>query len=318
MPMIDWPLDRLATYQGCSRRPENFDEFWSAGLAELSEINPQIELIPASFVSKGVECFDLYFVGSGGARIHAKYLRPVGAKNCPVILEFHGYSGNSGDWTSKLAYGLNGFCVVALDCRGQGGLSQDIGGIYGNTLAGHITRGIEKEPKDLLYYHIFLDTARLTQVVSTFSEVDSDRMMTTGSSQGGALALVCAALTPTIKGIAAAYPFLSDYRRVWDMDLCRDAYEDIITWFRRFDPLHNRHEEIFGKLDYIDVVNFTPRIKGKVLWALGQMDTICPPSTQFAGYNHLTCPKEMLIYPDFGHDYLPGYADKAYEFLTTL
>ena len=29
------------------------------------------------------------------------------------------YSGNSGDWSDKLAYAASGFSVAALDCRGQ-------------------------------------------------------------------------------------------------------------------------------------------------------------------------------------------------------
>jgi cephalosporin-C deacetylase len=60
---------------------------------------------------------------------------------------FHGYSGSSGDWVGeKLAYAAQGFCVAALDCRGQGGLSEDPGGVRGNTLRGHIIRGLDDAP----------------------------------------------------------------------------------------------------------------------------------------------------------------------------
>ena len=45
------------------------------------------------------------------------------------------------------------------------------------------------------------------------------------------------------------------------------------------------------------------------------MDTICPPSTQFAAYNKITAPKEMAIYPDFGHENYPGFDDLAAQFL---
>ena len=33
-----------------------------------------------------------------------------------------------GDWQNKLSF-VAGFSVAALDCRGQGGLSEDIGGV---------------------------------------------------------------------------------------------------------------------------------------------------------------------------------------------
>ena len=38
---------------------------------------------------------------------------------------FHGYSGDAGDWVSKLGYAGLGHTVAALDCRGQGGSSED-------------------------------------------------------------------------------------------------------------------------------------------------------------------------------------------------
>ena len=45
---------------------------------------------------------------------------------------FHGYTGDSGDWAEKLNYVGEGF-PFNVDCRGQGGLSEDVGGVTGNT-----------------------------------------------------------------------------------------------------------------------------------------------------------------------------------------
>ena len=42
------------------------------------------------------------------------------------------------------------------------------------------------------------------------------------------------------------------------------------------------------------------------MMGVGLMDTICPPSTQFAAYNKITAKKSLVIYPDFGHEGLPG------------
>jgi cephalosporin-C deacetylase len=60
------------------------------------------------------------------------------------------------------------------------------------------------------------------------------------------------------------------------------------------------------------------RIKGEVLMAVGLMDNICPPSTQFAAYNKITSAKNIIIYPDFGHEGLPGFGDITYKFLSKL
>jgi len=55
-----------------------------------------------------------------------------------------------------------------------------------------------------------------------------------------------------------------------------------------------------------------------VLMATGLMDNICPPSTQFAAYNRITSHKKMEIYPDFGHEGLPGFDDMIYQFMVGM
>jgi len=133
-----------------------------------------------------------------------------------------------------------------------------------------------------------------------------------------ALALVCAALEPRIKLAAPVYPFLCDYRRTWEMDLFKDAYEELRIFFRLFDPRHEREKETFTKLGYIDCQYLAPRIKAEVLMFTGLMDVVCPPSTQFAVYNKIKSRKQMVIYPDFGHEGLPGQGDKSFKFMQGL
>lgn len=312
-------LQELKKYQGINPRPHDFDEYWDKALEEMRFIDPEVELVPAKFQAPCAECFHLYFTGVGGARVHAKYLRPKNSnKPHPAVLMFHGYSGNSGSWSDKLNYVANGFSVAALDCRGQGGLSQDVGGVKGNTFRGHIIRGLDDSPEKLLFRNIFLDTAQLAKIVMDMPEVDENRVGALGGSQGGGLTLACAALEPGIKRLAPVYPFLCDYKRVWEMDLAKDAYQELKDYFRLFDPTHAREDEVFTTLGYIDVQHLAKRIKGEVLMAVGLMDTVCPPSTQFAAYNKITAPKEMVIYPDFGHEWLPGFDDMTFEFMMEL
>jgi cephalosporin-C deacetylase len=255
----------------------------------------------------------------GGARVHAKYLRPKNVSEPhPAVLLFHGYSGSSGDWCDKLSYVGRGFSVAAMDCRGQGGLSEDVGGVRGNTHRGHIIRGLDDASEKLLFRQIYLDTAQLARVMMERPEVDPARVGATGGSQGGGLTLACAALEPRIKRAAPVFPFLCDYQRVWEMDLAANAYEEIRTFFRLFDPRHERAGEIFTRLGYIDNQHLADRIQAEVLMAVGLMDTVCPPSTQFAAYNKIRSKKNMLLYPDFGHENLPGASDRIYEFLGEL
>jgi len=321
MPLtFDLPLSELRNYKGVNPRPADFDAYWASALAEMQALDPQVELRPSAVLpARGAECLDLYFTGVGGARVHAKYLRPRGAGRHPAVLQFHGYSCSAGDWLDKLSYVSEGFCVAALDCRGQGGLSEDVGGVQGTTLRGHIIRGLDDpDPAKLLYRQIFLDTAQLARIVMGFPEVDAARVGATGASQGGALTLACAALEPRVRLAAPVYPFLCDYQRVWEMDQARAAYEELSQYFRSFDPRHEREREVFTRLGYIDIQHLAPRIRADVLMFTGLMDTVCPPSTQFAAYNKLTCARQMVLYPDFAHESLPGQGDRTFAFLSQL
>ena len=320
MPLtFDLPLEKLISYEGTNPRPEDFDAYWDASLEEMRMVQPDIELVPAKFQTPYAECLDLYFTGVGKARIHARLVRPRHARGAnPAALMFHGYSGNAGDWSDKLPYAAMGFTVAALDCRGQGGSSQDTGGHSGMTWHGHIIRGIDGSPQNLMYRSIFLDAAQLAYIVMDMDHVDPTRVGVTGPSQGGALTLACAALAPEIKRAAPVFPFLCDYRRVWELDLDTNAYAELRDYFRWRDPLHLREAEIFTRLGYIDVQYLCPRIQADTYMAISLRDQICPPSTQFAAYNKIAAPKRLELYPDFAHEDLPGHTDRIFQFLSEL
>jgi len=285
----------------------------------MRALDPRVELEPYPLKTHHAECFHLWFTGVGGARVHAKYLRPKNAPEPhPAVLLFHGYSGNSGDWADKLAYVSQGYSVAALDVRGQGGLSEDPGGVKGNTLRGHIIRGLDDAPEKLFFRQVYLDCAQLARIVMSMPEVDAKRVGATGGSQGGGLTLACAALEPGIKRAAPVFPFLCDYKRVWEMDLAVAAYEELKTYFRLFDPLHEREEAVFTRLGYIDNQHLAHRIRAEVMMFVGLMDTVCPPSTQFAAYNKIEAPKSVVIYPDYGHEGLPGANDRVFDFMAGL
>lgn len=324
MPVVDLPISELHAYRGRNPRPADFDAYWDAALRELDATDPRPELTPNRTLStQHVACYDLHFTGVGGARIYAKYLRPQNAAaqkaKHPAVLQFHGYSRDSGDWLDKFGWPAEGFCYAAMDCRGQGGRSEDNAAVKGTTLRGHIVRGLDDpDPRRLAFRQIYLDAAQLARVVMSFPEVDAERVGCFGNSQGGALSLACAALEPRIKRAAPVFPFLCDFQRVWEMDLGESPYEELKLFFRAFDPRHERAKEIFTKLGYIDCQHLAARVQADVLMFTGLMDRITPPSTQFAAYNRLAGKKDVTIYPDFAHEPLPGQIDRTFNFMRGL
>ena len=318
MPALDFPLEKLKTYTGSSPLPKDFDAYWDRALKELDSQPLDYQLEDAGFSAPGLVCKNLYFTGVGGARIGCKFIRPENiAGTIPAIAMFHGYSGSSGGWLDKLAYAYAGYVVLAMDVRGQMGLSSDNLVVDGNTLRGHIIRGINS-PENLFFRNVFLDAAQTARILMNMSFVDETRVGATGASQGGALTLACAALEPRVKMNAAIFPFLSDYKRVWAMDLFKDAYDELSYYIRSKDPRQQRMDEMFETLGYIDVVNLAPRIKGETYMFITLMDSICPPSTQFASYNRITAKKSNEIYPNHGHEGLPDSAELIYDFFKRL
>ncbi|MEE1049072.1 MAG: acetylxylan esterase [Clostridia bacterium] len=319
MPIVDMPLEELKKYRGSSPCPADIDEYWDNAIAEMKALDYNAEFIKADFESKGIEYYDLYFTGTKNARLHAKFAKPANIEGkVPAVLMFHGLSGSSCEWSGLIQYASQGYCVAFLDTRGQAGYSEDVGGVPGTTYSTPFMRGFDGDKNDLPARENFLDTALLARVIMDLDYVDENRVGATGGSQGGALTVACAALEPRIKLCAPVYPYLSDYKRVWNMDLAKGAYEGLKYYFRHYDPTHEREDEIFEKLGYIDIQNISKRIKAEVLMFTGLMDTTCPPSTQFAMYNNITSKKDVVIYPDYGHEGLKGSSDKIFKFLSNL
>ena len=315
MPMLDMPLEELRTYRGTNPKPDDFDAYWDAALSEMRATDPQIEIKEASFKAPYAQCFDLYFTGVRGGRVHVKLIKPLSDGKHPALLHFHGYSINVGDWCRFLPYVAAGYVVAAMDCRGQGGQSREGGGFEGTTHIGAMVRGLDGPADTMAFRQIYCDAAQTARIVAAMDDVDEARLGAWGGSQGGALSLVCAALEPRLKRVVSYYPFLADFQRVWEMDLGKDAYRELTYYFRNFDPRHLREKEIFTRLGYIDVHHLASQVKAQVLMHTGLQDQICPPSAQFAVFNALTGKKEMRLYPDYAHEVMPTSEDATFQFL---
>ena len=110
-------------------RPSDFDLFWKDRMAEADAVELDYAIEAAS-VADSATCrfFDLWYTGMCGARLHAKYLKPVSEEPMPLVLQFHGYPGASRSWFEQASFAGMGMALIALDCPGQGGPSEDIGG----------------------------------------------------------------------------------------------------------------------------------------------------------------------------------------------
>lgn len=310
--MYSKQINDYFSYEGSGIKPSDFDSFWDGKVEKLEDFPLEYDSEEVDFPSNVASCYKLTFKSLDGTNITCQLLKPKHSSGkMPGMLLFHGYHVNSGDFSEKIGWVAEGYVVLAMDCRGQGGLSENKEtSVKGSAMKGFIIRGVEDGKEHLYYTKVFMDTVIASRILMDLDDVDENNICVQGSSQGGALALVCASLEPRIKKVNINHPFLSDYRKAYRMDIQSSAYEELYYWFRFRDPLHEREDYFFNTLEYIDIQHFVSRIKASVIMTTGLADTVCFPITQFAAYNKLNCPKKVLILPEYGHEHYPKIADK--------
>jgi len=312
MPLVDWPLPQLVAYRPPLTREPDFDSFWRETLDTASGAPLDAEIVPEEdYPVPGVRVSRAYFTGWEGARICGWWLVPPeyapGASQGkrPTMVFYHGYSGNKGQVDAYLGWALQGYCVFAVDTRGQSGESTDPKAYPGGHATGWMTAGITN-PRDYYYRGAYVDCVRALDFVCAQPEVDTDRIGLTGGSQGGALTLAVAALDPQRRAKVAMpdVPYLCHFRRAVDA-AAQAPYTEIAVYCRHWPQ---REVEVFRTLSYFDNMNLAERITCPVLMNVGLQDVICPPSTIYAAFNHLGSEtKEMKVFPYNGHEGNPTH-----------
>ena len=304
MATFDLPLDELRRYKPDRTEPPDFDEFWSATLAESRAIAVPPRYEPFASSLRTVDVFDVTFSGFGGQPIRGWLLAPAGvAGPLPTVVEYIGYGGGRQFPYGWLTWASGGYAHLVMDTRGQGsewspGDTPDIE-LTPETgqHPGFVTRGIGH--RDTYYYRrLITDAVLAVEAALANPLVDPDRLTVTGNSQGGGLALAVTGLSPAVKAATIDVPFLCHWRRAAEIT---DAfpYRELSRYLaiRR-----DKADAVFDTLAYFDGVNFAPRATVPALFSVGLMDDICPPSTVFAAFNHYGGPADIRVWPFNGHD----------------
>lgn len=309
----DLSLEELKVYKPALTREPDFEEFWDMTKKELAKTPVKYELQPYDYPSRGVKVFRLSYPGFMDANIDGWFAIPDGPGKYPGIVLYHGYNwAADGDIHETVDLALHGYAVLHMLVRGQQGKSVDnVVTSHGNT-SGWMSKGILS--KDEYYYRaVYMDSVRAVEILASMSDVDTDRIGVIGGSQGGALTLAAAALSDIPAAAAATYPYLCHFNRAIDITPAM-PYLELNEFFRRYsDP----EVEVQAKrtLTYFDIMNLAPMIKCPVLVASGLVDNITPPSTIFAAYNHMACPKEIAVYRYHGHEFISGFVEKRLRML---
>ena len=300
---FDLPLDKLQTYKPPRQEPDDFDAFWQRSLGEARQHELEAVFEPVDYGLVTVNTFDVTFSGYGGQRIKGWFILPrQRGEPLPCVVEYIGYGGGRGFPTDWLFWPSMGYAYFVMDTRGQGsvwrqGNTPDLHRGSSPHHPGFMTLGI-LDPETYYYRRLFVDAVRALDAVREREEVDANRLIVTGQSQGGGVSLAVAGLDREVSAVMPDVPFLCHYRRA--SEITDNAPYSEIAHFCKVQ--RDKVETVFQTLSYFDGVNFAARADAKALFSVALMDLTCPPSTVFAAYNHYAGEKDIRVYPYNDHE----------------
>lgn len=284
-----------AQYQVTLTRPSDFDDYWGDVLRELQRwpLDAELALDEMRSTSR-VEVFDIHYTSLDGVRISGWYSRPrqeVLPGPYPGLLIVPGYIS---DPVIPKNWAEQGYAALAVAPRGKVRSRSQVDARYPGLLC---ENSVDRNTYG--YRAFFADACRAVDFVAERPEVDVDRIGVHGSSQGGALTIVLAALRrDRIACGAAGAPYLCGYLDAARLTTSYPYHE--ITEHLRVHP--EEKAAIEETLPYFDGINFAPLITAPMLVYIGLEDDVCPPETGFAVHAAMRCEKELIATPHCAHD----------------
>lgn len=304
MAIYDLPYDSLVDYKPELSEPADFDKFWMDTIHAAREMPVDAAFRLMDFGLTTIDTYDVTYNGYGGQPIKGWLLLPRQRSSpLPCVVEFAGYGGGRGFPTDWLLYASAGYAHFIMDTRGQGSafLAGDTPDLTMDGSSQHypgfMTVGIFS-PQTYYYRRVFVDAVRAVEACRSFPSVDAGRIAVSGISQGGGISIAVAALDPSVAIAMPDVPFLCHFQRATEIT-DEDPYNEIV----KFLHIHRNSEaEVFNTLAYFDGMHFASRAKVPALFSVALMDTVCPPSTVYAAFNHWRGEKEIRYYKYNNHE----------------
>jgi cephalosporin-C deacetylase len=305
MPRTDLPASELRTYAPAITEPADLGDFWSQSLADARDIPLAARFDPADTGLRTLRSFDTTFQGYGGSLVRAWLHLPATWSQrqapLPAVVQYQGYGGGRGLVQEDTFWATAGYAHLVMDTRGQGsgwssGHTPDPEG-SGPAQPGFLTRGIA-QPGTYYYRRVFVDAVRALETAASHPAIDGDRIVITGASQGGGIAIAVAGLVPGLAAVMPDVPFLADFRRAVDI-----AGSEPYAELERYLACHrDQAETVFRTLSYFDVAVLGKRATAPALFSVAHMDQTCPPSTVYAAYNAYGGTKQIRDYEFNDHE----------------
>lgn len=291
---VGFSVDQILPY---TQMPSDFKEFWNKNKQELNSFPlTYTKELAKEYCTDKIDCYLVKLqINKQGQSVYGYLFYPKNAqkKNCPVVLCPPGAGIKTIKEPLRHKYYAEQGCIrLEMEIHGLNPTMtteefKEISTAFGNE-SNYLN--INLDNKDNYYMkRVYMACVRAIDLLTSLPEWDGKNVIVQGGSQGGALAIVTAGLDERVTLCVANHPALSD------MAGFKAERADGYPHFSRT-PGMDTPEKI-KTMSYYDVVNFARLVKAHTYITWGFNDDVCPPTTSYAAYNVLTCPKEALITP---------------------
>lgn len=281
-----------------TRMPDDFIDFWTSNIRESSEFPLKYTKERAEkYCTDKIDCYlTKLFLNNKGQAIYGYLFYPKNAQpgSCPVVLSPPGAGIKTIKDPMRHKYYAEEGCIrLEFEIHGLNPTMseeefKEISNAFNGKENGYLTNGLDNRDN---YYmkRVYLACIRCIDLLTSLPEWDGKNVIVQGGSQGGALAMVTAGLDKRVTACVVNHPALSDMAGY--MAKRAGGYPH----FFRTKGMDSK--EKLETMAYYDVVNFARLIKADTFMTWGFNDNTCPPTTSYAVFNTLNCPKEVLITP---------------------
>ena len=281
-----------------TQMPKDFNEFWDNNKAEAAKYPlTYTKELAKEYCTDKVDCYLIkLMLNNRGQSIYGYLFYPKNAAkgSCPVVLCPPGAGIKTIKEPLRHKYYAEEGCIrFEIEIHGLNPTMseeefKEISNAFNGRENGYLNNGLDNRDN---YYmkRVYLGCVRSIDLLTSLPEWDGKNVIVQGGSQGGALALITTGLDNRVTACVANHPALSD------MAGYKAGRAGGYPHFFRTKGMDTPDK--LKTMAYYDVVNFARLIKVPTYITWGYNDDVCPPTTSYAVYNTLDCPKEALITP---------------------
>ncbi|WP_336773315.1 acetylxylan esterase [Paenibacillus sp. MMO-58] len=277
---------------------DDLDSFWSATIEHAKSVPLEPERTEIPYSSKHVKVYDISFNGLDETRIRGWLIVPAFLKQekYPCLIHYHGFSGSRGEPAGHMHWVMMGMAVLAVDCRDQGGPTGNGASYTHGFLSNVASKGVHNK-WEYYYRYAYMDCLKAIDFACAQADIDADKIIIEGGSQGGALGMAVVALDNRPKLAMVDVP--SNSNLIARIEGNHGAFGAVAEYLKRHPE---QTDLVMDNLSYFDTMNLAHRIACPVLASVALKDETCPAQMYFATYNRIQTEKEIVIYPFNGHE----------------